>query len=489
MLNGIKIALLGAVCVLSLLAPSSLVADDSPLPDGWKVTSKGAQIHGADGVFVDAEDMVYITSVMGREIVVYDPTRKEIVDRIGPERGVESPDDLFVTEDGTIYLTSILSGEVIRLRPDGGWDKQVVAPLLNPITMSDDGRLFTARSSYPPGGLYELDPELLDPPRVIIADGLGGLNAFEFGPDGYLYAPLFTEDKVIKIDVDSCDNATDPWNECDIQIVTDGFEGRPVAVRFDSAGRLHALDVDTGALYRIDVGTGEKTLITDLIDGVSSLGFDSKDTLYVTSHRHGNLFILKPNEDPESLLRGGAIVPGSITVVPREGADESLLVADLYSVREYDSKTGRDLDYFYWDHGLGAPFTAAYGGGQLVLTSWWDGGWVRVCDPSTFEVLDEDTAFPYPANAIPFAGDVAVSSPYFGAVVRMSDHAVLGSGLYLPSGLAATDDDLWVADWWTGVIWQIVQDGEVLDPKRFVAFGLSQPEGLALDLDGSLLVV
>ena len=59
----------------------------------------------------------------------------------------------------------------------------------------------------------------------------------------------------------------------------------------------------------------------------------------------------------------------------------------------------------------------------------------------------------------------------------------------VPTGLAATADDLWVADWATGTVWQLVKDGATLAAPAVVTIGLVQPEGLAVDRDGSLLVV
>lgn len=73
--------------------------------------------------------------------------------------------------------------------------------------------------------------------------------------------------------------------------------------------------------------------------------------------------------------------------------------------------------------------------------------------------------------------------------MRRSDHLALTTGLIVPTGLAGNDQDLYVADWWTGVVWQLVDDGAILTPRRFVAAGLARPEGLAFDLDGTLLVV
>ena len=67
--------------------------------------------------------------------------------------------------------------------------------------------------------------------------------------------------------------------------------------------------------------------------------------------------------------------------------------------------------------------------------------------------------------------------------------SAIATGLFYPTGLAATDDDLWVADWATGIVWKIVADGVDLPTPEFVAGGLLSPEGMAVDRDGSLLVV
>ena len=61
--------------------------------------------------------------------------------------------------------------------------------------------------------------------------------------------------------------------------------------------------------------------------------------------------------------------------------------------------------------------------------------------------------------------------------------------LVIPIGLAAVNGNLWVSDWYTGKVWQIVANGLPLATPILVAQGLTNPEGLALDRDGSLLVV
>jgi hypothetical protein len=59
----------------------------------------------------------------------------------GPD-GVLGPDDVTFGPDGSMYWTDILVGEVGRRAPDGTVTKQFVAPGVNPITFSPDGRLF-----------------------------------------------------------------------------------------------------------------------------------------------------------------------------------------------------------------------------------------------------------------------------------------------------------------------------------------------------------
>jgi sugar lactone lactonase YvrE len=100
---------------------------------------------------------------------------------------------------------------------------------------------------------------------------------------------------------------------------------------------------------------------------------------------------------------------------------------------------------------------------------------------------------PVPLNAIRFQGDLVVADLGLGGVVWASDQGMVlpvdGTNVVVPAGLATDGDVLWVADWATGTVWQIGFHGRApLDPVR-VASGLANPEGMAVDLDGSLLVV
>jgi hypothetical protein len=136
--------------------------------------------------------------------------------------------------DGTIYWTELLAGNVGLLRPDGTFRTQFVGPGVNPVELSDDGRLFVARD-FLGNGLYELDPELAAPPEVLIRD-LVGFNRMDFGPDGLLYGALFFGGAVARVDVDAAVPAAE------LNVTAPGIRN-PVAgpLRSDVAGESDSL--------------------------------------------------------------------------------------------------------------------------------------------------------------------------------------------------------------------------------------------------------
>jgi sugar lactone lactonase YvrE len=485
-----------AVVLLTLtavLAPA--VAATEGLPPGGKVLARGAAIHGANGIMFDANDQLHIASVAGREIVVMEPNTGKIVARLGTEVGVEGPDDLAFGPDGSLYFTSILTGLVGRLAPDGVFTGQFVAPGVNPITFSDDGRLFVALD-FLGDGLYELDPELVNPPRpIVVATAgnpmpLGFLNGMDWGPDGRLYGPIWTQGRIISIDVDSCNNTNDPWADCDIEEVAGGL-GIPAAVKFDSTGQLHTIDQISGQVLHVDAVTGDTQVIAQLTPGLDNLAFDSNDQLFVSHAQDGTIFRILPSGVSRTLNKSGMILPGGVAVLPGLEGRESVYVADLFTLREFDGRTGRPMGL---DRNiLGAtelipPFTVAADGDNLVLTSWFDSA-VQIWDPDAGAAVMTYHNVPVPLNAIGFDGDVVIAQLLTGSVVRASDNFTLADGLFVPAGLAATEEDLWVGDWATGIVWQIVSEGLPLTEPIPVATGLSFPEGLAVDMDGDLVVV
>jgi sugar lactone lactonase YvrE len=451
-----------------------------------EVIARGAPIKGAFGINIDKRDRLYTASF--REIVVMDPDSGKILERIGAEIGVEGVDDLAFGPDDLLYWTSPPTGEVSRIEQDD--KKTVVAqglPGVNPITFSDDGRLFVALRDSKAKGLYELYPDGSKPPREINKD-LVALNAFDFGPDGKLYAPLFFDGKIISIDVDSGSTRT----------VAEGFK-MPSAVKFDAKGRLFAVDYNQGKVFLVNPTHGDKVEYATIKPGLSNLVFDSQGRLFV-SNDTGAIYQVHENGKVRIVSPGGFTNVAGIAVLPHADGESVYVPIIFGGIVEIDGSTGRQRsfkDTFDWVspmHMLEMPMTLAADDDQLVIASLF-GNAVQVWNPVTNAVSLEYTDTKYPTNAIPFQGDVVVAE--MGSeqprIVRISkanpaSRTILAE-LNMPVGLAATSHDLWATDWAAGTVVQIVKGGQQLTVPAVVASGLQGPEGLAVAPDGSLLVV
>jgi sugar lactone lactonase YvrE len=458
-------------------------------PDQPRLTptllASGSAAHGANGILFDASDQLHVACVLGDEILVIDPETGSLLSTIGANQKVQGPDDIAFGPDGSLYWTAFSSGEVVRLMPDGTRTAQDVARGANAITFSHDGRRLFVALDFMGDALYELDPALVDPPRLI-AENLGFLNAMDWGPDGFLYGPILRTGEIVRINVDTGETAT----------VGDGFTA-PVAVKSDAKGRLYVADHATGKVSWIDLRTGYKAEIAQLEPGLDNLALDSRGRLFVSSASDGSIHEVLSDGTVRTVSPGGMIAPGGVAVIPhRDG--ETVFVADVWSLREFDPSTGdeRSVERHLLgvDGCITAPFTVSGDGNNLIVSSWFMDGTVQVFDPETGEVLEELDGFESPLNAIRFQGDIVVADLESRSVVRVdSDDPTrrrpIAQGLGVPVGLAATDNDLWVSDAATGMVLKIVADGQTLDRPVPVANGLTYPEGLAVDLDGSLLVV
>lgn len=455
-----------------------------------KVLVEGAEIKGANGLAFDAAGRLLVGSVWGGNITAVDVRTGQIVERFGRDMYVDGADDVAVAADGSIYWTDILIGEVGKLAPDGTVTKQFVAPGVNPIAISAEGRVFVGQAFFG-DGLYEVDPDLLDPPRVVIPDSgippfLGQLNGFDFGPDGLLYAPQFFLGNILRIDPDTGTK----------EVIVSGLFG-PGSVEFNSEWELYANLNAEGTILRIDTTTGDYE-VTLQVPGVKidNMVFDHRDRLYFSDWQTGAIYGVAPGGGVRTILPGGLILPGGIAVLEGSDGHSSLFVADVWSLGQYAERSGTfqgaDRNSFFDPGGVTAPGTVAADGSNLILSSWLSNE-VQIWDPEA-EISVDRYPFAVPLNAIRFQGDLIVAELGTGSVVRQDPAGVRSTlatapFVFVPSGLAATDDDLWVADWATGFLWQLVADGTTLPQPQMVAAGLVLPEGMAVDVDGSLLVV
>ena len=249
-----------------------------------------------------------------------------------------------------------------------------------------------------------------------------------------------------------------------------------------------------GEIVRVDTTTGGLSHVAWLqAPIIDNMAFDARGRLYASNGDTGQVVRILESGQARQLSAPGVILPGGIAAVGGgEGGADRLYIADLWSLAEYNGRTGHrtsvDVNSFV-GASVTTPWTVAPDGDDVILTSWM-ANLVQIWDPAANTEVASWPDFNVPVNAIRFGADLVVAELGTGSVVRQTPGGVrstIAGGLVVPSGLAATGDDLWVTDWASGIVWQIVTDGS--PTKVPVKTGLANPEGIAVDHDGSLLVV
>jgi sugar lactone lactonase YvrE len=137
------------------------------------------------------------------------------------------------------------------------------------------------------------------------------------------------------------------------------------------------------------------------------------------------------------------------------------------------------------------PSTLWTDGEAIVLTNMMI-GLVQMVDARSLVPI-EGHVFGFPYDAVRLGTDLAVIDLMAGGVVWASTRDVIlaidEQQVFLPVGLATDGERLWVSDWATGTVWQVAFEGAAALPAVPVASALANPEGLAPDGLGGLLVV
>lgn len=434
--------------------------------------------HGIHGLTFTSDGKLLAGSVVGRAIYEVDTATGATRIFEGPPEGMA--DDIEEGPDGTLAWTAFLDGKVYARKPDGRLLTLAEGlPGLNSLAWTDDGRLFSTQV-FLGDALYELDPSGAAPPRKIM-EGMGGLNGFDFGPDGKLYGPLWFKKQVVRVDVDA---AT-------IETVADGF-GTPAAVNFTSAGELYAVDTERGHVYRVDTTNGDKTLVSEVAPAIDNLAFDADDNLYITNMADNAVIAIdRETGEARTIVSGALAVAGGIALAVEDG-EEVLYVADIFALRKVDIRDGTvtevarvfaaEIDY---------PLSVKVSNGRIALTGL-TGGAVQILDQQSGESLDLHHEFAAPSDAVALAdGDVLVAEFERGAIVRVdgndwSNRTDITTGLSGPAAISfGADGFLYVSENLGGSISRLnIDTGEHIA----IAQGLSKPEGFDFMPDGRLIV-
>jgi len=440
------------------------------------LTGPGSPFHGIHGMRFDDEGRLHATSVIGQSIFRIDTESGATQRVVGPPEGMG--DDLAFAADGTMYWTAIEDG-IIYARSPSGAIRRVVENRkgVNAISFSPDRkRLFFSLVFYG-DALYELDQTGAAPPRLI-AENMGGLNAFQVGDDGMIYGPLMFTTRVVRVDPDTGTITT----------ISNDFES-PGALKLDFKGSAYVLD---GALLkRLDLASGAITGTAKLPADADNLAIDARGRVFVS--------LTAPNAilevDVDSGKQRYVLPPSSLNsptglAVASEGGQETVYVGDLFGgIRLVDALTGAlhatpAVELFQ-------PAHVSIAGDHLIAVSQVFGT-VQRLDRRTLALLASWDGFDKPGDAVEAPnGDVFVADTGTGRVLRVTgaepaDREVVASRLSAPTGLAlAADGTLYITETGGGRVLRMLPGRE----PTAVAEGLKQPEGIALASDGALVVV
>lgn len=459
------------------MPPSSIPPE---LVAGYEIKQivAGSGFHSLNGVAFGPDGRLFAASVAGESIFALDLSTGHVETIIGAPEG--EADDLLFTREGEMIWTATLEGIVRRRDLDGRVTNLAQhLPGANSLALTRDGtRLFVGQVFFGEG-LWELDLAGVKAPRLVLAK-TGGLNAFEFGPDGMIYGPSWFNGTVLRIDPENGES----------KVIAGGFE-KPGAVRFDASDRLYVLDDATGELFLVDARDGSKLLVVKLATATDNMAMGPDGLIYVSNMADNSVHAVDPQTgESRVIIQGKLCFPRAIAVAPTPQGDR-IYVADSCAYRIVDPRTGDVRDVLRpVASELKFPTAVSATGKHVVLTSELLGT-IQILDRVSGKIIRELTEFHRPGNAIELAdGSVIVSEPSAGRLLQVRSfhrRSVLAEGLNMPVGLVdAADGTIYVAESASGKLLRIsVPAGGVLE----IASGLGAVHALTLAPDGTVLAL
>ncbi len=467
-------------CGLLFLSLGLAACATSPVvrPQAWSapdVVVAPSSFTGVHGLAVDAKGRLLAGSVLGNSIWEVDRQTGAAHILIGGPEG--QADDIAIGPKGEMAWTSFLQG-VIRYRENDGAAIRVLAkdlPGINSLAFDQRSGKLYASQVFLGDAMWEIDITGDQPPRQIAKD-MGGLNGFEVGPDGMIYGPLWFKGQVVKMN--PADGA--------ISVIADGFKV-PAAANHDGKGNLWVVDTRAGQLSKVELASGQKTMVRQLSSAIDNLAIAPEGTIYVSNMADNGVQAFDPATGSlRQLTRGKLAAPGGIKLDGKQ-----LFVADVFGFRQVDIKSGAVRDIFRMQASeLEYPFSVGLSATQFALTSWFTGS-VQIVDRATQKTVKMLHGLKAPMDAqFLNDGSVVYAEIATGTITRasgadFSERKVIAADLAGPVQLlVGQNNDLYVTEA-AGKLTRInLADGS----KTVVADKLALPEGLAFTPWGSIVV-
>ena len=424
--------------------------------------------YGIHGLTILEDGKLLVGSVVGQSIYEVDRSSGKWTVYQGPPVG--EADDIEQGPDGTLAWTSFLQGKVMAAKP--GETPRVIAeglPGANSLAFNSEGRLFMTRV-FLADELYELDITGVQPPKLLNS-GMGGLNGFDFGPDGKLYGPLWFRGKIVRLDVDRPEVIEDVAR----------VRGIPAAVNFDSDGRLFAVDTRFGELLEVLIDQGTTRLVAQLNPALDNLAVDPKSgAIYVSNMSENSITEVLPSTgEQRKLIENSFAAVGDLASL-----ENGVMVADVFGVRAVDTTGQVEVIARVFGDPIEYPIHLGTDGNRVLLTGYTSGAVMMTNTSGGLLGLLHGREVPH--DGLPVAPAGAIWLEYASGQILRSDFDNLGAayvwvdGLITPSSIIAdkrADGGFWVTEYMTGKLLHVNKSGRV----RTEAEGFSQLEGVAAD--------
>ena len=467
-------------CGLLFLSLGLAACATSPVvrPQAWSapdVVVAPSSFTGVHGLAVDAKGRLLAGSVLGNSIWEVDRQTGAAHILIGGPEG--QADDIAIGPKGEMAWTSFLQG-VIRYRENDGAAIRVLAkdlPGINSLAFDQRSGKLYASQVFLGDAMWEIDITGDQPPRQIAKD-MGGLNGFEVGPDGMIYGPLWFKGQVVKMN--PADGA--------ISVIADGFKV-PAAANLDGKGNLWVVDTRAGQLSKVELASGQKTMVRQLSSAIDNLAIAPEGTIYVSNMADNGVQAFDPATGSlRQLTRGKLAAPGGIKLDGKQ-----LFVADVFGFRQVDINSGAVRDIFRMQASeLEYPFSVGLSATQFALTSWFTGS-VQIVDRATQKTVKMLHGLKAPMDAqFLNDGSVVYAEIATGTITRasgadFSERKVIAADLAGPVQLlVGQNNDLYV----TEAAGKLTRINLVDGSKTVVADKLALPEGLEFTPWGSIVV-